>query len=113
MSYRVRVAALGLAPLLVVAFVTAAPSAPDNYKKHCNVCHGADGKSQTRLGRKSGAKDLSDAAAMAKLSDGDVFKTIKDGRTNAKCEEKMEPFGDDLSEAEITALVAYVRTLAK
>lgn len=113
MSFRFRVAAFGLAPYFAVALAAAAPSAHDNYKKHCNVCHGADGKSQTRLGRKSGAKDLSDAAAMAKLSDGDVFKTIKDGRKNAKGEEKMEPFGDDLSEAEITDLVAYVRTLAK
>jgi mono/diheme cytochrome c family protein len=113
MSFRIRVAALGLAPLFAVVFAAAAPSAQDNYKKHCNVCHGADGKSQTRLGRKSGAKDLSDSAAMAKLSDRDVFMVIKDGRKNAKGEEKMEPFGDDLSELEITDLVAYVRTLAK
>jgi mono/diheme cytochrome c family protein len=99
---------LGFAPVL-----EAAPTARENYKKHCTVCHGADGKAQTRLGRKSGAKDISDQAALAKLTDDAVFKTIKDGRKNDKGEEKMEPFGDDMSDAEITELVAFVRTLAK
>ena len=99
--------------LFVVARLDAAPTARENYKTHCISCHGSDGKSQTRLGRKSGAKDLSDKAALSKLTDEDVFKTIKLGRKNNKGEEKMEPFGDDMSDAEITALVAYVRTLAK
>jgi mono/diheme cytochrome c family protein len=99
--------------LFAVARLEAAPTARENYKTHCTSCHGSDGKSQTRLGRKSGAKDLSDKAALAKLADEEVFKTIKLGRKNNKGEEKMEPFGDDLSDAEITELVAYVRTLAK
>ena len=101
---------------LLVAFaplVFAAPSARDNYKQHCTSCHGSDGKAQTRLGKKSGAKDLSKKDAQAKLSDDEVFKTIKFGRKNEKGEEKMEPFGDELSDPEITELVAYVRTLAK
>jgi mono/diheme cytochrome c family protein len=107
-------ACLGLASfLLLLAPPASAASARDNYKKHCTSCHGSDGRSQTRLGRKSGAKDLSDKVALAKLSDDDVFKTIKFGRKNDKGEEKMEPFGDDLADAEITELVAYVRTLAK
>ena len=99
--------------VLLPSPVSSAKTARENYKEHCNVCHGADGRSQTRLGKKSGAKDLSDKAAQAKLTDADAFKTIKEGRKNAKGEEKMEPFGDDLTDAEITALVAYVRTLAK
>lgn len=107
-----RVVVLLVVPLLSLTLL-AAPTSRENYKKHCTSCHGADGKSQTRLGRKSGAKDLSDKTALDKLSDDEVFKTIKLGRKNAKGEEKMEPFGDDLSDAEITELVAYVRTLAK
>lgn len=91
----------------------AAPSARENYKTHCVSCHGADGKAQTRLGKKSGAKDISDKTALAKLSDEDVFKTIKFGRKNDRGQEKMESFGDDMSDPEITELVAYVRTLAK
>ena len=98
-------------PLLATG--AAAAEARDNYKKHCTSCHGPDGKAQTRLGRKSGAKDLSDKTALGKLSDEEVFKTIKFGRKNEKGEEKMEPFAAEMSDAEITALVAYVRTLAK
>lgn len=96
------------------AFAAAAePSARDDYKKNCVDCHGADGRSQTRLGRKSGAKDLTDKAGVGKLTDEDVFKTIKSGRKNAKGEEKMEAFGDRLSDAQVTALVAYVRAFVK
>jgi mono/diheme cytochrome c family protein len=95
----------------------AAPKKPltaaENFEKHCVDCHGADGKAQTRLGRKSGAKDLTDKKAMGKLTDEEVFKTIKFGRKNSKGEEKMEAFGDGLSDPEISELVAYVRGLSK
>jgi len=110
---------LPLRSLLIVAALPAAGvaaaalSAPQNFEKHCADCHGADGKAQTRLGRKSGAKDLTDRKAMAKLSDDEVFKTIKLGRKNSKGEEKMEAFGDGLSDPEISALGAYLRGLAK
>lgn len=100
--------------LLVSAAISyAAADVGTVYKKHCAGCHGNDGKAQTRLGKKSGAKDLSNKEAQAKLSDADMFKTIKDGRKNAKGEEKMEAFGDDLSDQQITELVAFVRKLAK
>lgn len=100
---------------LVFASAAAAAerTAQENYKKHCVDCHGPDGRAQTRLGKKSGAKDLTNKAGQAKLSDDDVFKTIKEGRKNNKGEETMEPFGDDLSDHEIKALAAYVRTFAK
>lgn len=105
------VAVLTLAPM---AFAAGAPKgARENYKEHCTSCHGSDGKAQTRLGKKSGAKDLSDKQTLSKLSDEEVFKTIKFGRKNAKGEEKMESFGDELSDPEITELVTYVRGFAK
>ena len=88
-------------------------TAEENYKQHCVECHGRDGRSQTRLGRKSGAKDLSSKENQAKLTDEDAFNGIKNGRKNSKGEEKMEAFGDRLSDKEISELVAYVRTLAK
>ena len=91
----------------------AAPTARENFEKHCLDCHGADGKSQTRLGRKSGAKDLTDKSAMAKVTDDEAFKAIKFGRKNKKGVETMDAFGDGLSDKEITELVAYVRTFAK
>ena len=103
------------APLIVlcVPLLALGRTPEENYKKHCIGCHGADGKSQTRLGRKSGAKDLSDKANQTKLTDEDAFNGIKNGRKNSKGEEKMEAFGDVLSDKEISELVAYVRTFAK
>jgi cytochrome c553 len=98
---------------MIVGTATAAPPARENFEKHCADCHGADGKSQTRLGRRTGAKDLSDKAGQAKLTDEDVFKTIKFGRKDDKGREKMDAFGAELSDAEILELVAFVRTLAK
>lgn len=107
-------------PPLVVSFLLpslplAAATAParENFEKHCTDCHGEDGKAQTRLGRKSGAKDLTDKARMAKLTDEEIFKTIKFGRKNKQGEEKMDAFKDGLSDQEITELVAFVRTLAR
>ncbi len=113
MRLRLLLPALLLA--LLPSFVGAATPLParDNFEKHCVDCHGSDGKAQTRLGRKSGAKDLTDKKAMAKLSDEDVFKTIKFGRKNSKGEEKMDAFGADMSDQEITALAAFVRTLSQ
>ena len=113
MRLRFVLSTLLAAALLAAGLAAAALSAPQNFEKHCADCHGADGKAQTRLGRKSGAKDLTDKKAMAKLSDDEVFKTIKFGRKNTKGEEKMEAFGDGLSDPEITALVAFLRGLAK
>ena len=105
--------AASLAALVCGPGALAAPSAKENYEKHCQKCHGPDGKSQTRLGKKSGAKDLSDKSNQAKLTDEDAFNGIKFGRKNSKGEEKMDSFGDVLSDKEISELVAYVRTLAK
>lgn len=106
-----------LLPLVVlgplVNRVVAAPTAKENFEIHCVDCHGEDGKSQTRLGRKAGAKDLSDKNSQTKLSDEEIFKTIKFGRKDSKGREKMDAFSADLSDAEITELVAFVRTLAK
>ena len=102
-----------LAALSLSAWAASAPSAADNFEKHCTDCHGTNGKAQTRLGKKSGAKDLTDQKAMAKLSDEDIFKTIKFGRKNKKGEEKMDAFEKDLSDKEITDLVAFVRTFSK
>lgn len=104
---------IGLFVFAVPLAHAAAASARENFQKHCVDCHGGDGRAQTRLGRKSGAKDLTDRQRMAKLTDEEVFRTIKFGRKNNKGEEKMDAFKDGLSDQEITELVAFVRTLAR
>ena len=104
--------------LLLTAFLAAlistrAAGPAENWEKHCAGCHGADGKAQTRIGRKAGAKDLTDKANQAKITDDEIFKLVKGGRVTDKGEEKMEAFGDRLSDQEITPIIQFVRAFAK
>jgi mono/diheme cytochrome c family protein len=103
--------------LALILFVAAGMSVSaaevrENWDKHCASCHGKDGKGQTKMGQKAGAKDYTDAKVQAELKDDQAFKSIKEGITE-KGKEKMKPFGDKLTDDEIKALVAYVRTFKK
>jgi mono/diheme cytochrome c family protein len=103
---------IAAAAILVVAAVSA--SAQDGkalYTKSCQKCHGAEGKGDTAMGKKLGAKDYSDAKVQDALKDDAAFKAVKEG---LKKDDKtlMQPFAD-LSDADIKAIVAYLRTLKK
>ncbi len=103
-------AALGLA----VAAASAA-DVPTNWDALCASCHGKDGAGHTKAGKKLDVKDLTDAAYQKTFTDADAFKSLKEG-LKAKDDPdttKMKPFAEKLSDDEIKALVAYVRTLAK
>jgi len=64
------------------------------------------------MGKKLGVKDYRDAKVQAAFSDAEAEKAIAEGaKTNGK--QTMKPFKDKLSEADIKALVAYVRSLKK
>jgi mono/diheme cytochrome c family protein len=94
------------------AFLTAGMSAyaADGaaiYSKQCSKCHGADGKGATPMGKKLKVKDLS--VEQKKLSDDAIIKSIKVGVTEGG-KQRMKPI-KDLSDADIAAVVKYVRTL--
>jgi cytochrome c6 len=96
---------------LFMASAVASLSAADvkeNYEKHCTKCHGPDGKGQTKMGLKAGAKDLTDAKVKAELTDEKAFKGIKEGIKEGD-KTKMKP-AEGLSDDEIKALVAHVKT---
>jgi mono/diheme cytochrome c family protein len=76
---------------------------------NCAACHGKDGKGKTMMGRKLDIKDLTDAKIQASFTDADATKNIKEGVTD-KGTEKMKAFGDKLSDDDIKALVAQVRS---
>lgn len=98
--------------LLLATASTFGADAKANYTKHCAKCHGPDGKGQTRMGKQAGAKDYTDAKVQAELDDAKAFKSIKEGqKVNGK--EAMKPFADKLSDDEIKALVAFMRTFKK
>ena len=100
-----------LAPFLLAAPLRAA-DVQANWTKHCASCHGKDGKGQTKAGKMAGVKDQTDAQYQAGLNDDKMFTAIKEGlKEGAK--EKMKPFKDKLSDDEIKALIAHVRSLKK
>lgn len=86
----------------------------DDFKKKCASCHGADGKGQTKMGRKLGVPDFTDAGFQAKFSDDQIEKVITDGvKSRETGKQVMKPFKDKLSADQIHALVEHVRSFAR
>jgi mono/diheme cytochrome c family protein len=89
-----------------------AGDAKANYESNCAKCHGADGKGQTKMGQKLGVKDYTDAKVQAELKDDAAIKAIKEGLKDADGKTLMKPV-EGLSDDDIKALVAYMRTFKK
>lgn len=98
---------LGL-PLMVGAVLIAAPVA-ENWENHCAKCHGADGKGQTKAGRKLNVKDYADAKVQAEMKDEEMLKAIVEGVSDKAGKEKMKAYKEELSADEAKELVSYVR----
>ncbi len=96
------------APLLIAAALVAAPVA-ENWENLCAKCHGADGKGQTKVGRKLQVKDYTDAKVQAEMTDEEIIKVTAEGVVDKKGKERMKAFKDELSPEEIKAFVAYIR----
>jgi mono/diheme cytochrome c family protein len=103
---------LGLAIMAMAALSVGAADAKAIYEKDCAKCHGPDGKGDTKMGKKAGAKDYTDAKVQAEMKDDQMAKAIKEGVKDGDTT-KMKAFGDSLSDEDIKALVAYVRSLKK
>ncbi len=78
------------------------------WEKNCVKCHGADGKGETKMGKKSGVKDMTDAKYQAELKDDKAFKAIKEGLKDGD-KTLMKP-AEGLSDEDIKALIAHVHT---
>ena len=103
----VAVAGAGVAIFLAAALGYAAPVA-ENWENHCAKCHGADGKGQTKAGKKLKAKDYTDAKVQAEMKDEEIIKATTEGVFD-KGKERMKAYKDELSAAEIKEFVAYIR----
>jgi cytochrome c553 len=95
--------------LVLTAGTCLAADVAENWTKNCASCHGKDGKGQTKAGRMAGVKDQTDAAYQASLKDDKMFESIKNGLKDGN-KEKMKPFAGKLTDDEIKALVAHVRS---
>ena len=99
--------------LLTVAPAVFADEATDKlYKAQCSTCHGLDGKGQTTVGKRVGAKDWTDGKTLKAVTDDKIKTIIRDGVKGQDGKQKMPTFGK-LTDAQVAALVAHVRTLQK
>ena len=73
------------------------------WAQHCASCHGKDGSGNTTMGKKLGLKDYTKSQS---FSDAEAANVIKNGKGKMKAYKQ-------LSDADVKALVAYVRSLKK
>jgi cytochrome c6 len=72
--------------------------------QHCASCHGKDGSGNTAMGKKLGVKDYTKSQS---FSDAEAANVITNGKG------KMKAYKGKLSDADVRALVAWVRSLKK
>jgi len=98
--------------VIASAGVGVAADASATWVQNCASCHGKDGSGNTMMGKKLEVKDYHDAKVQAAFSDAEAVRAIKEGvKTNGK--ETMKPFGSKLSDADIKAVTAYIRSFKK
>jgi mono/diheme cytochrome c family protein len=81
------------------------------YAKSCASCHAKDGTGNTKMGKKSGARDYTTAEGQ-KWSDAEGVKAILEGVKDGD-KTKMKGFTGKVTEAEAKELVAYIRKFKK
>ena len=90
--------------IIASARVGFAADAAALWGQHCASCHGKDGSGNTMMGKKLAIKDYTKDQG---FSDAEATNVIKNGKG------KMKGFKDKLSDADVKAMVAYVRSLKK
>jgi cytochrome c6 len=99
-----RTAGLFMAVIIASAGIASAADASATWNSQCASCHAKDGSGNTAMGKKLGVKDYSKDQG---FSDAEAEKVIKEGKG------KMKAYKEKLSDADVKALVAYVRSLKK
>ena len=86
--------------------VLAQGGGPDTYTAKCAPCHGADGLASTPAGKALKAASFK-TPAIVKAPDAELIGIVKSGKG------KMPAWSGKLSDDQIKAVVAYIRTLQK
>ncbi len=105
---RLAVVLFAVAVAVLVTPRLRADAAPDGaaiYKAKCAMCHGADGKGQTTMGKNLKIKDLG-SEEVQKMKNEELNKIITDGKG------KMPAYKDKLDQAQIDAVIAHIRSFA-
>jgi cytochrome c553 len=102
---------LTIAACAAMVVSASAADVKENWDKKCKVCHGPDGKGDTKMGKKLEIKDFTDAKYQDSLKDEAMLKAIKEGVKDG--DKTRMKAAEDLSDEEMKALVAYVRKFKK
>lgn len=100
--------------LALSANVAVAGETAELWNKKCAICHGKDGKGDTKIGKKKGVKDLIDPAVRAKFDRDRMIKSVTEGIPEEDGDGfLMKGFAAKLSAEEIAALVDYAIAIGK
>jgi mono/diheme cytochrome c family protein len=102
----------GIVGIMAATLSARAADAKGQFEQSCVKCHGADGKGDTKMGKRLNVRDYTDAKVQDSLKDDAAFKSVKEGLQDADGKTQMKPFAD-LSDDDIKGLVAYMRTFKK
>lgn len=106
MNSNVRIATLALLSVSLAVPAFAQNSGEASYKAKCAMCHGADGTGNTPVGKSMKLRSLKSPEDI-KATDAELFKDTKSGVG------KMQGYAGKLTDAQITDVVAWIRTLQK
>jgi mono/diheme cytochrome c family protein len=104
LKYIARIFVVSLLTVSTMGF--AQNSGADIYKSKCQMCHAADGSGNTPAGKSTKVLPFSSPDLVSK-SDADLVAITKNGKG------KMPAYTRKLTDAQITDVVAHIRTLQK
>jgi len=93
-----------LSLVMVFSAWSFADSGADTFKAKCAMCHGADGKGDTGMGKSLKLRDLGSADVQSQ-SDADLSNIITNGKG------KMPKYDGKLTPDQINDVVKFLRTL--
>lgn len=104
---------VGSAALFFLAAPAGAADGAALYKTNCASCHGDSGKGDGPAGQYLNPRPADLGEVVKTVKEEEIFKAIKEGGQAVGKSPLMAPFGATLSDEEIKAIMAYIKTFAK